>query len=262
MQSIHPVVLEHVTLPEFLHNIVAEHRGSSTVVVCSDKERFLENFATAQLASPHSPSHHDHTGTEDGEMGPILCTEEDSSVPYRPAWDSLSLRQIATTNNIRIIFCQDITHLRAFLAIYPAQERDMWKATKKVGIERGEHRILAIINPVSLHLHTSGFSAQGLNRTLALAVEAAHLTKMQLLIAECTMTANQTENSLIPHDLDVPAHRATPESPWDQEVSILNVTTKSFGTGERGWVGRTVKLRRVAERWCTFRTIAAPGRRS
>lgn len=39
-------------------------------------------------------------------------------------------------------------------------------------------------------------------------------------------------------------------SPWDEDLSMLNVTTKTFGAGERGWVGRTVRIRQVAERWC------------
>ena len=32
----------------------------------------------------------------------------------------------------------------------------------------------------------------------------------------------------------------------------MNVTTKSFGAGGPGWVGRTVTVRRVAERWFVF----------
>ena len=44
---------------------------------------------------------------------------------------------------------------------------------------------------------------------------------------------------------------------WDDEVSILNVTTKSFAAGERGWVGRTVKVRAVAGRWCIFEEVKA-----
>ena len=46
-------------------------------------------------------------------------------------------------------------------------------------------------------------------------------------------------------------------SPWDEEVSLLNVTTKSFGAGERGWVGRTVRVRAVVGRWCGFRDVTA-----
>lgn len=41
-------------------------------------------------------------------------------------------------------------------------------------------------------------------------------------------------------------------SPWDEQLSMLNVTTKTFGIGERGWVGRTVSVRQVAGRWCDF----------
>lgn len=41
-------------------------------------------------------------------------------------------------------------------------------------------------------------------------------------------------------------------SVWDEEVSILNVTTRSFGAGERGWVGRTVAVSGVVGRWCKF----------
>lgn len=42
------------------------------------------------------------------------------------------------------------------------------------------------------------------------------------------------------------------DSPWDEHLSMLNVTTKTFGVGERGWVGRTVTVRQVAARWCRF----------
>lgn len=46
------------------------------------------------------------------------------------------------------------------------------------------------------------------------------------------------------------------DDPWDQQLSMLNVTTKTFGVGERGWVGRTVSVRQVAERWCEFTTLS------
>lgn len=46
---------------------------------------------------------------------------------------------------------------------------------------------------------------------------------------------------------------------WDEEVSMLNVTTKSFGAGERGWVGRTVAVRTVAGRWCAFKDMGVAG---
>jgi hypothetical protein len=42
---------------------------------------------------------------------------------------------------------------------------------------------------------------------------------------------------------------------WDQDLSMLNITTKTFGAGERAWVGRTVRIRQVAGRWFEFRKL-------
>ena len=113
-------------------------------------------------------------------------------------------------------------------------------------------RILAIVDLVQLHRTTSAFSAQGLNRTLAGAVEAASLSCSKLIIAECY---TPLEAVLTPEMDETSAERRQPSSAWDEEVSILNVTTKSFGMGERGWVGRTVNLRTVAARWCIFEAV-------
>ena len=57
--------------------------------------------------------------------------------------------------------------------------------------------------------------------------------------------------------VDDAAARQLASRPWEEEVSILNVTTKSFGAGERGWVGRTVTVRAVVGRWCVFRDMRA-----
>ena len=73
------------------------------------------------------------------------------------------------------------------------------------------------------------------------------------MIAECLVPPQQmTEDEGGTRDEQPPGVT----NPWDEEVSILNVTTKSFGVGERGWVGRTVKLRTVAARWCMFESLA------
>lgn len=38
-------------------------------------------------------------------------------------------------------------------------------------------------------------------------------------------------------------------SPWDEDVPILNATTKRLGELS---VGRTVNIKSIAERWCFF----------
>lgn len=128
--------------------------------------------------------------------------------------------------------------------------------------------IVALVNPVAMHRETTAFSAQGLMRTFALAVDAALCKQSWLLVAETSPGAD------VIHALDPSVHHDTfrdtgeadglgtgpgpnhgmlaAESPWDQQVSILNVTTKSFGIGDRGWAGRTVTVREIAERWFEF----------
>lgn len=238
------MVLEAMTLPNFIQYITAQHCGVSTVVVCSGREAFFEHFLDARNSFVCD------YGQSDQEISALLPTaavRNGSPVP----WSTPSLRQLGTIKDIRMVFCPDITHLRAYLATYSTRDR---KETDQMH-ETGRQRILAILNPISLHRPTSAFSAQGLNRTLAIAVEAAHHTHSQLLLAECPVPVLTSEDPLMPDEPDVPARNQPTEDPWDQEVSILNVTTKSFGAGERGWVGRTVKLRTVAERWCTFESI-------
>ena len=45
------------------------------------------------------------------------------------------------------------------------------------------------------------------------------------------------------------------QSIWQEQVPILNATTKTYaGLGEE-WSGRTVKVADVARRWCRFEAL-------
>ena len=157
-----------------------------------------------------------------------------------------SLRMLATSRRIKLAFCPDVSHLRSYLSVY------------QVEVMPGDDRVLAIFGLIELHRPTSAFSAQGLNRTFSLAVEAALRSVSRLLVSECPDTHTETKSRAAQDgDADeepvAQVRSAIPNAdPWEEEVSILKVTTKSFGAGGRGWVGRTVKLRRIAERWCNF----------
>ncbi|KAF1348069.1 hypothetical protein BDV97DRAFT_298736 [Delphinella strobiligena] len=140
---------------------------------------------------------------------------------------------LATSSTIKLSFCPDLTHLLAYLSLLIHRKPDASSPDDlSESASRGGHGrpILAILNPIRLHKPTSSFSAQGFNRTFASAVETAHHRGQQLLLQS--------------------------EDPWAQQLSMLNVTTKTFGVGERGWVGRTVSVRQVAERWCEFTTLS------
>ncbi|KAK3628317.1 hypothetical protein LTR56_018709 [Elasticomyces elasticus] len=243
MAGSQPSVLEGVTLQQFVQYVLDRHEQSSTLVFCGTKEAFFEQLTqSATLKTEES-----HSGGQNSEL-PANLEPSNTAPSVQHAWAVPTLRLLLTSRTIKVAFCPDITHLRAYLATYnqPTDNQEI------AGAQNHDTRVLAIGNLIHLHRPTSAFSAQGLNRTYAGAVEAAFRSHSKLVTAECLEAASTATNDTDPEGemLEV-AHPRT-SSIWDEEVSILNVTTKTFGAGERGWVGRTVKLRRIAARWCVF----------
>lgn len=225
-----------------------KHVPPSTLVVCSSKEEFLKQLQISFVE--HLPQQQDADTIRD----------ETKLETLKRLWSTPTLRLLASSRTVNVVFCPDVTHLRAYLAAYTyrvskdPEQGTQWSARFTTS------RILAVLNPIALHRPTSSFSVQGINRTMAVAVEAAHHSKSRLIIAECTTdrTSLPSEDRPMLEQDEAPLEPLV-ENLWDEEVSILNVTTKSFGAGERGWVGRTVKVRAIAERWCVFQRINADG---
>ena len=103
-------------------------------------------------------------------------------------------------------------HLRACLATYtpPLSPPSGLVAYNKPGINAP---ILAILNLVTIHRHTSEYSAQGLSRSFALAIEAAARNGLQLLLSECKL-----DSANVDKDLDDMEDERTP---WSDEVPVL-----------------------------------------
>jgi hypothetical protein len=233
------IVFDGIRLPDFIQHVLGKHTGPSTLIVCGTKAGFLEQLQAShrQMPSEHNPSQ---------------ATQDVPPQSRTAAWSAPTLRQLAASRTVKLAFCPDITHLRAYLATYATRlQKDAGGISKA---DTPEKRILAILNPITLHRPTSAYSAQGLNRTFSAAVEAAHHTASHLLIAECPANASHSVfgEAIATDPYDEEPTLQPQQNVWDEEVSILNVTTKSFGVGDRGWVGRTVKLRTIAERWCVF----------
>lgn len=259
MPPLKPVVFEPVDLVAFIQYLLDEHVQQTTLIVCSTKEAFVQQLIAATAAKANPPA------GDSGEGNPTNPTtlpdaEASSRQSPRNPWTIPTLRLLASSQTVKLAFCPDVTHLRAYLTTYAHQLSKT--GTKATTPQQQPNAVsaLAVLNPIQLHKPTSAFSAQGLNRTLAVAVEAAHQAKRRLVLAECATFGQQDthdEGEGIPghEDGDVANALEDEVSPWDEEVSILNVTTKTFGAGERGWVGRTVKIRAVAARWSEFRTL-------
>lgn len=218
-------------------------------------------------------------------MNTLPMHEDEESATKRLPHPLLSptLHLLSSTRDITVAFCPELPHLHAYLSALLSRHQGPSKdpsttlhpptqAQNTSSSEPCKQPMLAILNPIALHKSTSAFSAQGLSKFFAAAVDTAYHLNRHLLIAECSSAVRSKRTDHHASDVEdetYPIHRG-PEigdgqddgetrqssaSPWDEEVSILNVTTKSFGVGDRGWVGRTVSLRRMAERWCVFRKI-------
>jgi hypothetical protein len=229
-----PVVLEGIDIPGLIQYVLDKHTAPSTIVVCSSKDAFLKQLQAA--LTEHA------------------AAQAENVAPRQQLLTKRTLRLLAFSRTVKLVFCPELAHLRAYLATYPYCDEASSPSTAQVSSSAPFHRILVILNPIQIHKPTSAFSAQGINRTFATAVDAASATGSQLIFAECPHTDDSAPtDEAIPFADDSTATAVQAEGgPWDEAVSILNVTTKSFGTGERGWVGRTVTVRSMAGRWCRF----------
>ncbi|KAI5363258.1 hypothetical protein Slin15195_G106400 [Septoria linicola] len=228
MASSRPVVLEVTNTQLFVQHILKSHTWPSTLIVCSTRDEFLRSLA----------------------QGPETMVRNMDGLDN---WlQTSTLRLLSTSRSLRVAFCPDITHLRAYLATYSANVLQRADEADTALRQKDVQPILAILNPIELHRPTSAFSAQGLNRTFSSAVEAAHATGSKLILAECPPQSHDRHS---PQDDDGPQEAQA--DPWSEELSILNVTTKRLGDLS---VGRTVKARTLARRWCAFEMMPKAGR--
>lgn len=232
MASHQPVVLDVQSACDFVHHVLDYHAVPSTLVVCSTKTAFLEAL----------------------QAEPAAMEEEHFAVNTRKLWQTPTLRLLSTSRTLKVVFCPELTHLRAYIATYST-------AVSKRTTERDDalrlssaRPILALLDPIQLHRTTSAFSAQGMNRTFAMAVEAAHHTNSQLILAEIA-PQEPTPDVGLELQIGMAAENRQPSSLWDEHVPILNASTKRLGELS---TGRTVKIKTVAERWCTFDSTVPP----
>lgn len=253
MANLQPTVLEGIDLESFIQQLLQNHGPGSTLVVCSSKQAFLQELQAtiSQKAASSNEDSNDQPETDTRSNANEVASVSTRATAH--AWTAPTLRLLASARTLQLAFCEDVPHLRAYLAAYTYRSAFTLNMTTAGISPKDTPRTLAILNPINLHRPTSNFSAQGLNRIFTAAVDAAYKSRSKLLIAECA--------SLHPREAEIFGEVIRDEEGpfseykvWDQEVSILNVATKTFGAGERGWVGRTVKLRVIASRWCVFGT--------
>lgn len=230
--AVFPTVIYPLTLPALLDHILVTQSIScpTTLIVCSTRETFLQDSLHAL-----------QSGQEADALQQLLAP---------------TLRNLLTTRHVKIVFCESVQSLLAYLTAYDGAS----PKGEKVNREEARERIV-LVDPLGLHAPTPSFSAQGLSRVFAAAAEMSWRLGASLVVAECRKNwreegQDEEEDWNISHE-DQVSPTGVDESPWEQEVSILNVSAKKFGSGnaDRAWAGRTVKIKRIAARWFRFHEL-------
>jgi hypothetical protein len=171
-----------------------------------------------------------------------------------------TLRNLLMARHVDLTFCASVPALLAYLSAYSGPAQKSWQR------HQAGTATLVLVNTLSLHEPAPSFSAQGLSRTFAAAVETAIRVGAKLIMAETTDNQLHGATQIDDETLDVPMQDAREEDidvsntlgPWDQDVPIMNNSTRRFArrSGEQSWAGRTVKVSRVAARWFRFCNVS------
>ena len=189
------------------------------LVICMSRESFLETLVPEH--GPDGPNIHD-------------VPEGLASLALNP-----TLQMAKDFQKVKLVFAPSLMHLRAYLGHGPKLEPRTGKETSGVKDKADQTRILIVAGLLHLHRFTSEFSAQGMSRTLGLAIEAAVRAGSQLRIVELRGHSVEPEE---------PNGRAQ-QSPWNEDVPLLNSSIRSGGD-DRVWAGRSVDFGTVLQAWC------------
>jgi hypothetical protein len=143
-----------------------------------------------------------------------------------------TLRQVAASRHISLVFVDTVSHLRAYLATFPPEIEKRPPEQNINGSPKGP--LIVVYGLLGLHRHTSEWSAQGLGNSAAVLVEAGWGQKVVILERR---DEGDREQKL-----------------WEERLPILNGSARRAGVeGEDAvWSGRTVEVARILGRWFTF----------
>ena len=232
------IAVHAIYCTNLVNYLLQSHSVPTTLVICSSREAFLEGLQ-AVIHHTHPMDHLDHSNHgNSGLVHPLL-------IP--------TIHLLATSRTVTLAFTPTLPHLRAYLATFhPSSE--LSASTLSYDQPGTRTPTLAILGLVALHQSTSEYSAQGMSRTLASAVEAAGQFNMRLLLAESRIL-QENEEMIEMGDL---TRGAQDLNPWKEQVPLLSNSIK-FGSETRAWAGKTIEVEKVIERWCRFVTLEEIG---
>lgn len=259
-----PIIYQFSNLGETIDYLLDSQHSPSILIFCGEQEAFIQQLVeSVQKDEAHTKD----AVAGDNEDAAVKTRFANSCRPLR----TRTLRRIAKADTIKTAFCTSVPALHAYLSTLP---RGVSTQPQEPVESRTDAPLLMIVNPVALHNGTATYSAQGLSRAFAAAFEAALRSEAQLGVVEYFMSDRRggevrpTYGSTL-HDLerdeqgtsergiggDGNEEESSEGDPWELEVPILNATTKTFGVGGvKAVLGRSVKIRTIAERWFAFQS--------
>lgn len=228
------------SVADFISFILHDTSSSTTVVICSTRERFIEQL----IASVSSQiQEHEHHQVSENAPSPLLEADQPSASKAPTSAESLlsnTIGSIASSQRVKLVFCPSLAHLRAYLSTFQLWPLHDSIDPKKQDVGYGKP-VIAILDFLAIHYMSTQFSAQGLSQTLALAVETAARTESPILLCECNDAVNTGARDHGPRL-------------WDLHVPLLNGGMIRSGNerASSSWSGRHVTVRQVAQRWFKF----------
>jgi hypothetical protein len=201
---------------------------STTLVVCLPRADFLQHIVLQVQRQSESAT---EETTEPHPDGP---EQESHAHPFMTP----TLRLIAASRGVNLIYCPTIPVLRAWLSTH----------TTASALQTTADSHLIIVDALALHHGTSEFTLQGISRTLAAAVSAAHGTRSRLTLIECK-------------DIQDPSNPDRGHRLWDQQLPLLNGSVK-IGLERSRWAGQSLTIRKIASRWFSFESVQSDQERA
>ncbi|PWY63180.1 hypothetical protein BO83DRAFT_456799 [Aspergillus eucalypticola CBS 122712] len=225
-------------ITDFLQHIITQDAPTTILLICTTKEQFLEQLLLASGQGTEEHHQHNHILTKN------------------------TIGVLSKSSSIKLVYCPTLEHLRAYLSVVRSPEdgvglqRELLTTTAE---EKGRQTkqpsppppplpLMAILNPLALHVPTSEFSAQGLSRTFAAVVEVADRGGMDLVLCECRNVGDSMESG---------SGKGEGEVSWHTQVPLLNSSVR-VGEQSTSYRGGGVPVKRVVQRWFEFNDNEAP----
>lgn len=209
---------------ELLEQLTRRARCTPTnVVVCLPRPDFLRHVALQVQRQSEPAVIEDTTEPQSGVQHDVH-----DPAPSAHSFMVPTLRLIAASRAINLIYCPTIPVLRAWLSGHGTEPASLAADRPQV----------VILDLLALHHGTSEFTVQGLSRTLATAVSAAQSSGSDLTLAECK-------------DIEDPSNPDRGRRLWDAQLPLLSGSVK-IGLERSRWAGQPITARRVASRWFRF----------